>query len=120
MLHLEGDKVLRLPQEVQVRSNFIYEGDVHYFYRASSLSRGKQRAYSAQFQRELSESAYSDGEPAGEGLSAYDPIRTPHIDGLHVVCKFAALDRPIPDAFRLKCESTRHEGLKPLTVSRLE
>ncbi|MGA2664176.1 MAG: DUF3830 family protein [Nitrososphaerales archaeon] len=120
MLHLEGDKILRLPQEVPVHSNYIYEGDIHYFYRASSLSRGKQLAYSAQFQRELSEFAIFYGEPAGEGLSAYDPPRTPHLDGVHVVCKFAALDRPIPEAFRLKCESTRHEGLKPLTVSRLE
>ena len=118
MLHLEGEKILRLPQEVPVRSNYIYEGDIHYFYRASSLSRGKQLAYSAQFQRELSEFAIFYGEPAGEGLSAYDPPRTPHADGVHVVCKFAALDRPIPEAFKMKCESARHEGLKPLTVSR--
>jgi hypothetical protein len=120
MLHLEGDKILRLPQEVPVHSNYIYEGDIHYFYRASSLSRGKQLAYSAQFQRELSEFAIFYGEPAGEGLSAYDPPRTPYADGVHVVCKFAALDRPIPQAFKMKCESARYEGLKPLTVSRHE
>jgi Protein of unknown function (DUF3830) len=118
MLHLEGDKVLRLPQEVPVHSNFIYEGDIHYFYRASSLSRGKQLAYSAQFQRELSEFAIFYGEPAGEGVSAYDPPRAPHTDALHVVCKFATLDRPIPREFKMKCESLRHEGLKPLTVGR--
>ena len=120
MLHLEGDKILRLPQEVPVHSNFIYERDIHYFYRASSLSRGKQLAYSAQFQRELSEFAIFYGEPAGEGVSAYDPPRAPHLDQVHVVCKFAALDRPIPEAFKLKCESARLEGLKPLTVSRYE
>ena len=118
MLHLEGEKILRLPQEMKVRSNFVTEGDITYFYRASQMSRGKQLAYSAQFQRELSEFAIFYGSPAGEGLSAYDPARTPYKEGVHVLNKFATLDRPIPEEFRLKCETLRREGLKPLTVSR--
>jgi hypothetical protein len=118
MLHLEGDKILRPPQEMEVHSNFTAEGDIHFFYRAASLSRGKQLAYSAQFQRELSELAIFYGSPAGEMLAAYDPARTPYESGLHVLAKVASLDKPIPPEFKAKCESTRHEGLKPLTVSR--
>lgn len=118
MLHLEGEKVLRPPQEMSVHSNFTAEGDIHFFYRASSLSRGKQLAYSAQFQRELSELAIFYGSPAGEMLAAYDPARTPYEGGLHVLAKVASLDKPIPEDFRAKCESTRHEGVKLLTVTR--
>lgn len=120
MLHLEGDKVLRPPQESRIHSNFTREGDIHFFYRASSLSRGKQLAYSAQFQRELSELAIFYGSPAGEMLAAFDPARTPYEGGVHVLAKVGSLDLPIPREFRLKCESLRSEGVKPLTVSRLE
>jgi len=118
MLHLEGEKVFRPPQEVKIHSNFIREGDIHFFYRAGSLSRGKQLAYSAQFQRELSELAIFYGSPAGEMLAAYDPARTPHESGKHVLAKIGSLDMPIPEEFKRKCESTRHEGVKPLTVAR--
>jgi hypothetical protein len=118
MLHLEGDKILRPPQEVEVHSNFTMEGDIHFFYRSSSLSRGKQLAYSAQFQRELSELAIFYGLPAGEMLAAYDPARTPYEGGKHVLAKVAQLDKPIPEEFKRKCESTRSEGVKPLTVTR--
>lgn len=118
MLHLEGEKVLRPPQEVKVHSNFTAEGDIHFFYRSASLSRGKQLAYSAQFQRELSELAIFYGSPAGEMLAAYDPARTPYEGGVHVLAKVASLDKPIPQDFRRMCESTRHEGVKLLTVSR--
>jgi hypothetical protein len=118
MLHLEGDKVLRPPQEARIHSNFTREGDIHFFYRASSLSRGKQLAYSAQFQRELSELAIFYGSPAGEMLAAYDPARTPYEGGVHVLAKVGSLDLPLSQEFKLKCESLRHEGVKLLTVSR--
>ena len=118
MLHLEGDKILRPPQEMKVHSNFTAEGDIHFFYRASSMSRGKQLAYSAQFQKELSELAIFYGLPAGEMLAAYDPARTPYEGGIHVLAKVASLDKPIPEEFKRKCELTRSEGVKPLTVSR--
>ena len=119
MLHLEGDKVLRPPQEAKIHSNFIREGDIHFFYRASSLSRGKQLAYSAQFQRELSELAIFYGSPAGEMLAAYDPARTPYETGLHVLAKVGSLKSPIPEKFKEKCETTRQEGVKPLTITRI-
>ena len=119
MLHLEGEKVFRPPQEAKVHSNFIREGDIHFFYRSASLSRGKQLAYSAQFQKELSELAIFYGAPAGEMLAAYDPPRTPYESGIHVLAKIGSLTMPIPDEFKSKCESTRHEGVKPLTIGKL-
>jgi hypothetical protein len=118
MLHLEGEKVLHPHQEAKIHSNFIAEGDIHFFYRASSLSRGKQLAYSAQFQRELSELAIFYGSPAGEMLAAYDPARTHYEGGVTALAKVGSLDKPIPDEFKKKCESIRHDGVKPLTVSR--
>jgi Protein of unknown function (DUF3830) len=119
MLHLEGEKLLRPPQEVKIHSNFIREGDIHFFYRSASLSRGKQLAYSAQFQKELSELAIFYGSPSGEMLAAYDPARTPYENGIHVLAKIGSLITPIPEYFKKKCESVRREGIKPLTVSRL-
>src|SRR2546422_2408407 len=76
MLHLQGDKILRLPPEGPTRRGTTAPGDIVYFWRSPQMSRGKQLAYSAQFQRELSEFAIFYGDPAGGGLAPDDPPRT--------------------------------------------
>jgi hypothetical protein len=96
MLHLEGEKLLRIPSERRHRSHIVAPGDIFYFWRDAQLSRGKQLAYSAQFQRELSEFAVFYGEPCGEGLEADDPARQLRQTELTSLTKFAVLDKPIP------------------------
>jgi hypothetical protein len=119
MLHLHGDKILRLPAEGATRRASIAPGDVVYFWRSPQMSRGKQLAYSAQFQRELSEFAIFYGDPAGGGLAADDPPRTGGDLGLQVVTLFARFIDAPPE-FLAKCEEIRHQGLKKLVVTRLE
>jgi hypothetical protein len=83
------------------------------------MSRGKQLAYSAQFQRELSEFAIYYGAPAGAGLAASDPVRTGRGSDLQVQTLFARfIDTPAD--FLEACESVRHHGLQKLVVRRLE
>ncbi|MGA2783981.1 MAG: DUF3830 family protein [Candidatus Bathyarchaeia archaeon] len=120
MLHLEGEKLLRIPSERRLRSHFVAPGDIVYYWRDAQLSRGKQLAYSSQFQRELSEFAIFYGDPCGEGLEADDPSRQLRQVSLTSHTKFASLDKPIPEGFLKKCEANRHEGLKRLVVSRFE
>ena len=117
MLHLQGDKVLRLPPEGPLRRTTA-PGDIVFFYRSPQMSRGKQLAYSAQFQRELSEFAIFYGDPAAGGLAADDPAR----DGdpsLQVSTLFATFV-DLPKAFQLRCEEIRHKGLQRLVVKRFE
>jgi hypothetical protein len=83
------------------------------------MSRGKQLAYSSQFQRELSELAIFYGDPAGGGLAADDPIRSGRDSELQVSTLFATFI-DIPKEFAHKCEEIRHNGLQRLVVSRLE
>lgn len=120
MLHLEGESLLRIPSERRQRSHVVAPGDIYYFWRDAQLSRGKQLAYSAQFQRELSEFAIFYGEPCGEGLEADDPGRQLRQTELTSLTKFATLDKPIPKGFLEKCEANRSQGLKRLVVSRFE
>src|SRR5687768_2378741 len=117
MLHLEGDKVLRLEPEGP-RARCIAPGDVGYFFRSPRLLRGKQAAYSAQFQRELSELTIFYGDPAGGGLNAQDPARYGRETGL-ITMKWGTLDDPSPEFLR-QCEEIRHKGLKKLVLRRLE
>ena len=117
MLHLEGEKILRLPPEGP-RTRGTAPGDIGYFYRAPGLLRGKQAAYSAQFQRELSEFEIYYGDPAGGGLGAQDPARYGRESGL-ITVKWATLI-DIPREFLQKCEEIRHDGLQKLVVTRLE
>ena len=119
MLHLAGDKILRLPAEGRPRRGTIAPGDIVYFWRSPQMSRGKQLAYSAQFQRELSEFAIFYGEPAGGGLAAEDSPRTGRDSNLQVSTLFARfIDAPAE--FLRKCEEIRHKGLQKLVVTRLE
>lgn len=118
MLHLAGDKILRLPAEGRPRRGTTAPGDIVYFWRSPQMSRGKQLAYSAQFQRELSEFAIFYGEPAGGGLAAEDPPRTGRDSNLQVSTLFARfIDAPAE--FLRKCEEIRHKGLQKLVVTRL-
>ena len=116
MLHLEGEKVLRLLPEGP-RTQGTAPGDIGYFYRAPGLLRGKQSAYSAQFQRELSEFEIYYGAPAGAGLGAHDPARYGAHSGL-ITTKFATLI-DVPSAFRRNAEDILHKGLKKIVVRRL-
>ncbi len=118
MLHLQGDKVLRLPAEGHNYRGTIAPGDIVYFWRSPQMSRGKQLAYSSEFQRELSEFAIFYGEPSGGGLAANDPSRD-HDASLQVVTLFATFI-DLPAEFVEQCESVRHQGLQHLTVSRYE
>lgn len=118
MLHLAGDKILRLPPEGQPSRGTIAPGDIVYFWRSPKMSRGKQLAYSSEFQRELSEFAIFYGEPSGGGLAANDPARSAGPD-LQVVTLFASFV-DLPGEFTDKCEEIRHNGLQKLTVKRLE
>ena len=105
MLHLEGDKILRLPQEVPVHSNYIYEGDIHYFYRASSLSRGSS-SHTAPSSRGSSPSSPSSTEnpPARGFLPTTRPA--PHTPTASTWCassrRWTGLSS---EAFKMKCES---------------
>lgn len=118
MLHLSGEKILRLPAEGPTRRTTA-PGDIVYFWRSPQMSRGKQLAYSAQFQRELSEFAVFYGDPASGGLAADDPPRTGRGSKLQVVTLFARfIDTPA--TFLRKCEEIRHKGLQRLVVTRLE
>ena len=119
MLHLEGDKILRLPPEGPQRSGTTAPGDIVYFWRSPQMSRGKQLAYSAQFQRELSEFAIFYGDPAGLGNVATDPPRTGWNPELQVATLFARFVDPSPE-FLLACERGRHDGLQHLVVTRIE
>ncbi len=119
MLHLEGDKILRLPPEGPQRSGTTAPGDVVYFWRSPQMSRGKQLAYSAQFQRELSEFAIFYGDPAGLGNVSTDPPRTGWNPELQVATLFARFVDPSPE-FLLACEGGRHDGLQHLVVTRIE
>ena len=119
MLHLSGDKILRLPHEGQSRRGTTAPGDIVYFWRSPQMSRGKQLAYSSEFQRELSEFAIFYGDPSAGGLAAEDPARDGRDSDLQVSTLFATLV-DIPREFRLKCEEIRHKGLQRLVVKRLE
>ena len=118
MLHLAGDKILRLPPEGPDSHGIIAPGDIVYFWRSPQMSRGKQLAYSAEFQRELSEFAIFYGEPSGGGLGANDPGRG-RGDDLEVKTLFATFV-DLPPEFVDKCDEIRHDGLKKLVVKRLE
>jgi hypothetical protein len=118
MLHLAGEKILRLPPEGEPRRGVIAPGDIVYFWRAPQMSRGKQLAYSSEFQRELSEFAIFYGDPSGGGLAASDPARTDD-PALQVVTLFATFV-DLPGEFTDRCEEIRHKGLQKLTVQRLE
>ncbi|MFH0848423.1 MAG: DUF3830 family protein [archaeon] len=117
MLHLTGKYLVRLPQEGPETTGPTAPGDIRYFYRAPQMSRGVQKAYDAQFSRELSEWAIFYGQPSGgEG----DPIRSrPKQPGLSVHMLFATFEE-IPDDFLLKCYKERTRGLQPISVRRLE
>jgi len=119
MLHLEGEKVLRLPAEGPPRRGTTAPGDIIYYWRSPQMSRGKQLAYSSQFQRELSEFAIFYGEPSGGGMAAYDPVRMGRDSDLQVQTLFARFVDS-PEDFLRACESIRHNGLQKLTVRRLE
>lgn len=119
MLHLQGDKILRLPAEGPLRRGTTAAGDIIYYWRSPQMSRGKQLAYSAQFQRELSEFAIFYGDPAAGGLSADDPVRTGRDSDLQVQTLFARFIDTPPE-FLAACENNRHNGLRRLVVRRLE
>ncbi len=119
MLHLQGDKILRLPAEGRTRRGTTAPGDIVYFWRSPQMSRGRQLAYSSQFQRELSEFAIFYGDPAGGGLAAEDPARTGRDSDLQVSTLFARFIDAPPE-FRRKCEEIRHNGLQKLSVKRFE
>ncbi|MCE2529583.1 MAG: DUF3830 family protein [Acidimicrobiia bacterium] len=118
MLHLQGDKILRLPPEGPSSHGIVAPGDIVYFWRAPQMSRGKQLAYSSEFERELSEFAIFYGEPSGLGLAASDPARGAD-PTLQVTPLFATLT-DLPADFMNKCEEIRHKGLKRLVVKRYE
>jgi hypothetical protein len=119
MLHLEGDKVLRLPAEGPRRRGTTAPGDIVFYWRSPQMSRGKQLAYSAQFQRELSEFAIFYGEPSGGGMAADDPVRMGRESDLQTQTLFARFVDAPPE-FRHACEDIRHKGLQKLVVRRLE
>ena len=118
MLHLAGEKILRLPPEGPPRHGAIAPGDIVYFWRSPQMSQGKQLAYSSEFQRELSEFAIFYGEPSGGGLNAQDPTRGAGAD-LEVTTLFATFI-DLPSEFTDRCEEIRHDGLKKLVVKRLD
>jgi Protein of unknown function (DUF3830) len=118
MLHLEGDKTLRLQPEGPLRRGTTAPGDIVYYWRSPQMSRGKQLAYSAQFQRELSEFAIFYGDPAAGGMAADDPIRMGRDSDLQVQTLFARFI-DIPTDFLQACDANRHEGLQKLTVTRV-
>ncbi|MXY76738.1 MAG: DUF3830 family protein [Acidimicrobiia bacterium] len=118
MLHLQGDKILRLPPEGPSSHGVVAPGDVVYFWRAPQMSRGKQLAYSSEFERELSEFAIFYGEPSGLGLATSDPAR--EADPTLQVTPLFATFIDLPADFVNKGEEIRHKGLKRLVVKRYE
>jgi len=118
MLHLSGDKILRLQPEGPKRRTTA-PGDIVYFWRSPQMSRGQQLAYSSEFQRELSELAIFYGDPAAGGLAAADPPREGRDSDLQVSTLLATFI-DIPREFAHKCEEIRHNGLQRLVVKRLE
>jgi len=118
MLHLAGDKLLRIPAEGP-RRRTTAPGDIIYFWRSPQMSRGKQLAYSSEFQRELSEFAIFYGEPSSGGLGADDPARAGKDSGLQVTTLFATFT-DLPEDFLAACEKARHDGLQHLVVKRME
>jgi hypothetical protein len=118
MLHLSGEKILRLPPEGPKRRTTA-PGDIVYFWRSPQMSRGQQLAYSSEFQRELSELAIFYGDPAAGGLAADDPPREGRDSDLQVSTLFATFI-DIPREFAHKCEEIRHNGLQRLVVKRLD
>jgi hypothetical protein len=119
MLHLEGDKFLRLPAEGPQRRGTTAPGDIILYWRSPQISRGRQLAYSAQFQRELSEFAIFYGDPSGGGMAANDPVRMGRESDLQTQTLFARFVETPPDFLRA-CENIRHKGLQKLVVRRLE
>ena len=119
MLHLHGEKILRLPPEGPVRRGTTAPGDIVYFWRSAQMSRGTQLAYSSEFQRELSELAIFYGDPAAGGVAADDPARSGRDANLQVSTLFATFV-DIPKNFARKCEEIRHNGLQRLIVTRFE
>lgn len=119
MLHLQGEKVLRLPREGPLRRGTTAPGDIIYYWRSPQMSRGKQLAYSAEFQRELSEFAIFYGDPAAGGMAADDPVRMGRGSDLQVQTLFARFIDTPPEFLRA-CEDIRHNGLGKLVVRRLE
>jgi hypothetical protein len=119
MLHLQGDKILRLPAEGPLRRGTTAPGDIIYYWRSPQMSRGKQLAYSAEFQRELSEFAIFYGDPSAGGMAATDPVRMGRDSDLQVQTLFARFI-DTPRDFLMACEAIRHEGLQKLVVRRLE
>jgi len=119
MLHLHGEKILRLPPEGPVRRGTTAPGDIVYFWRSPQMSRGKQLAYSSESQRELSELAIFYGDPAAGGVAADDPARSGRDTNLQVSTLFATFTE-IPKEFARKCEEIRHHGLQRLVVTRLD
>jgi hypothetical protein len=119
MLHLEGDKVLRLPAEGPRRRGTTAPGDIIFYWRSPQMSRGRQLADSAQFQRELSEFAIFYGDPSGGGMAAEDPVRMGRESDLQTQTLFARFVDASPE-FRRACEDIRHKGLQKLVVRRLE
>ena len=119
MLHLQGDKILRLPAEGPLRRGTTAPGDIIFYWRSPQMSRGKQLAYSAQFQRELSEFAIFYGDPSAGGMAADDPIRMGRDSDLQTQTLFARFIET-PPGFLRACEAIRHEGLQKLVVRRLE
>jgi hypothetical protein len=117
MLHLEGEKILRLQPEGPPRRTSTAPGDIIYYWRSPQMSRGRQLAYSAGSERELSEFAIYYGDPAGGGMAAFDPGRTARAD-LQVQTLFARFV-DIPGDFIRVCDDLRHAGVQRLTVRRL-
>jgi hypothetical protein len=118
MLHLADDKILRLPPEGPLRRSTA-PGDIIFYWRSPQMSRGKQLAYSAQFQRELSEFAIFYGDPSAGGGAADDPVRMGRDSDLQTQTLFARFIDTPPEFLRA-CEAIRHEGLQKLVVRRLE
>ena len=119
MLHLQGDKILRLPPEGSLRRGTTAPGDIIYYWRSPQMSRGRQLAYSAEFQRELSEFAIFYGDPSAGGMAANDPVRMGRGSDLQVQTLFARFIDTPPE-FLKACEDIRHKGLQKLVVRRFE
>jgi hypothetical protein len=119
MLHLQGDKILRLPPEGPLRRGTTAPGDIIFYWRSPQMSRGKQLAYSAQFQRELSEFAIFYGDPSAGGMAADDPVRMGRGSELQTQTLFARFIDTPPDFLRA-CDAIRHDGLQKLVVRRVE
>jgi hypothetical protein len=118
MLHLQGEKILRLQPEGPTRRGTTAPGDIVYYWRSPQMSRGKQLAYGSQSQRELSEFAIYYGDPAGGGMAADDPVRMRRPD-LQVQTLFARFI-DTPNDFVRACADIRHHGVQRLMVRRVQ